>query len=169
MTESLTIEKAMNRLFWRFGNGQFKPNQADLDSLTFMAEWINREKKRELEENTIFGKMYVYCFMHEMDFYKDLKYSQMKLNEMLNKPLEYHYMTFRERLNFMELNKKKFDLGLSDSLGINSENTQKENEIISKNQKSLSKYVLGLWNEEQVKQALNNQITEAINRYKNLP
>lgn len=165
MTESLTIEKAMNRLFWRFGNGQFKPNQADLDSLTFMAEWINREKKRELEENTIFGKIYTYCFMREIEVTKDLKHSQQTLNELLKIPLELQYETFRRNLNHIECNKFRKHIGLSDFM----ENREREQKIIEENKQDVEKYFKGIWSFEQVKQALNNQITEAINRYKNLP
>lgn len=165
MNSKLTIEKAMNRLFWRFGNGQFKPNQSDLDALTFMAEWINREKERELIENTIFGKIYTYCFMREIEVTQELRHSQETLHSILKEPLDKQYDVFLKKLNYIECNKFRKSLGLTDFMN----NIAEEDRIIRENKEDFEKYFMGVWNKEQITQALNNQITEAINRYKNLP
>jgi len=165
MTPPLTIEKAMNRLFWRFGNGQFKPNQADLDSLKFMAEWINREKENQLIEHTLFGKIYTHCFMREIETTQELMHSQQNIHEILKRPLEVQYEVFLSKLNYMECNKFRRSIGLSDFM----ENIAEEDDIIKKNKSEVERHFLGIWNKEQITQALNNQITEAINRYKNLP
>jgi len=160
-----TIEKAINRLFWRFQNGKFEPNVNDIAALTFLAEWVNREKKKELVENTIFGKIYTYCFMREIEVTKDLKHSQQTLNELLKIPLELQYETFRRNLNHIECNKFRKSIGLCDFM----ENREEEQKLINENKEDVEKYFKGIWSFDQIKQALNNQITEAINRYKNLP
>lgn len=171
MTDNLTIEKAMNRLFWRFGNGQFKPNQADIDSLKFMAEWINREKEKELQQNTIFAKLYVYNFIREIEFYKDIKFAQKNIHEILLKPLKDIYNSFHKYLNGYENNKYLKSIGIKDihPVLMKDEEIDREKLIIEDNQEEVIKYLFGIWDKEKVDQSLNNQISEAINRYKNLP
>lgn len=167
----MTIEKAFQRLSWRFSSGQFTPNQNDVDALKFLAEWVNREKESELQQHSIFAKMYVYSFIHELAFYKDLEFAQKKLHEILNQPLRDRYDEFTQRLNALENEKYQKSIGIKQTHPalISDDDRAKEMEIIRQNQQDVAKYLIGIWSAEKVDQSLNNQITEAINRYKNLP
>lgn len=167
----MTIEKAMQRLFWRMGNGQFTPNKNDFDALKEVAEWINREKQRELQENTIFAKMYVYCFIHEIEFYKDIDIAQKRIHDILKQPITIRYNEFLKTINNHELDKFRKSIGLKDKhpLERTAEEDLEQNSIISNNSELLEKYFLGVWDYTESSESLNNQITEAINNYKNLP
>lgn len=167
----MKIENAFNRLSWRLSNGKFEPNQKDVDALKFLAEWVNRQKQESLQQHTIFAKMYVYCFMHELEFYKDLDFAQKKMHEILQQPAQHHYQVFLRRLNNLELEKFRKSIGLSSDhpLAVSDDTRGKDNEIISKHQEQLKKFVIGAWSEEAVTKAMNNQVTEAINKYHALP
>jgi hypothetical protein len=167
----MTIEKAFQRLSWRFTNGKFEPNQLDIDALKFVGEWINRQKEESLNIHTIFAKLFVYTFIHEIAFYKDLEFAQKKINEILENTCENLYADFGKRLNSLELDKYRKSIGITDKHPIlmTKEENAKEEEIIMTHAKELEKYVIGIWTQEKIEKSLNNNITEAINRYKNLP
>lgn len=167
----MTIEKAMQRLFWRMGNGSFTPNKNDIESLTEVAQWINREKQRELQQNTIFAKLYVYCFIHELHFYKNIDIAQQRIHEILKQNISVRYDDFLKAINNYELDNFRASLGIKDKhpLQRTAEEDLEQSSIIIKNSEMLEKYFLGVWDYTTASESLNNQITEAINHYKNLP
>lgn len=167
----MTIEKAFQRLSWRFTNGKFEPNDNDLEALRFVGEWINREKGDSLHIHTIFAKLFVYTFIHELEFYKDIEFAQKKINEILSKRLEHLYSDFGNRLNLLELSKYRRSIGITDKHPaiMTEEENIKQKEIVLSNSSELKKFIIGIWEQEKIEQSLNDNITEAINRYKNLP
>jgi len=167
----MTLESCIQRIFWRLGNGNFTPNQKDVDAMTQITEWINREKEIELDNNRLFAKIYTYCFMHEIQFYKDIDFAQKKMHELLQQDISDHYDLFSKRLNELKLNLYKKKIGLSDKHPqlMSDEEKSKEEELISANQSELSKYFIGIYSDDKIYKSLNNQITEAINNYKNYP
>lgn len=167
----MTLEACIQRMFWRLGNGNFTPNKNDVDAMIKITEWINREKEQSLQNNRLFAKIYVYCFMHEIQFYKDIDFAQKKMHEVLQQDIERHYDLFSKRLNELKLNayKKKLGLSVKHPELLSEEEKQKEEELISANQEELAKYFVGIYSDDKVYKSLNNQITEAINNYKNLP
>jgi hypothetical protein len=166
----MTIEKAMQRIVWRVSNGTHTPNQNDVDAVTIVAEWINRQKTQEVQNNRLFAKMYTYCFINELQFYQDIKFAQKKLHEILKTPLIQLYNDFKDRFNLIELNNLKNSLGFSNlhPLIIPEEQKDKEAQILKDNSEVIQKYVLGIWTSEKIEKGLNSQISEAINHYKNL-
>jgi len=166
----MTIEKALQRIVWRVSNGAHTPNQNDVEAVTVVAEWINRQKAQELQQNRLFAKMYVYCFIHELEFYKDLKFAQRKLHEILKTSLRQLYSDFKDKLNIIELNALKKSLGFCNlhPLIMTDEQIKKEADLIAENTEAIQKYVFGIWTSEKIENGLNSQISEAINNYKNL-
>lgn len=167
----MTLEKNVERMFWRLSNGSFKPNQNDLKAMTEITEWINREKEDTLKQNLLFAKLYTVVFIQEIEYMQDIHFAQRKVHDVLNKPIETHYREFYEKLNSVELSKfsKKIGLNQKHPALMTEEETQLDQEIIKLNSEEFKKYCLGLWAYEKVQTSLNNQITEAINYYKNLP
>ena len=51
MRKITTIERAMEQFAYRLQNGRYEPNQNDVDAFKFVAEWINREKAKEINQN----------------------------------------------------------------------------------------------------------------------
>lgn len=166
----MTIEKAMQRIVWRVSNGTYTPNQNDIEAVTEVAEWINRQKTNEIQNNRLFAKTYVYCFINELQFYQDIKFAQKKLHEILKTPLPNLYENFKDRFNLVELNNIKNSFGFSNlhPLEISKEQKEKEAQILNDNFDLIQKYVFGIWTSEKIEKGLNSQISEAINNYKNL-
>jgi hypothetical protein len=166
----MTIEKAMQRIVWRVSNGTHTPNQNDVEAVTIVAEWINRQKTQEIQQNRLFAKMYVYNFVNELQFYQNLKLAQKRLHEILKTPLIQLYNDFKYKLNLIELNNAKINFGFCNlhPLEMTEAEKQKEADLINENTEAMQSYVFGIWTAEKIENGLNSQISEAINQYKNL-
>ena len=166
----MTIEKAMQRIVWRVSNGTHTPNQNDVEAVTIVAEWINRQKTQEVQQNRLFAKMYVYSFVNELQFYQNLKFAQKRLHEILKTPLIQLYNDFKNKLNEVELNNLKKSFGFCNlhPLAMTEEQTQKDADLLKENSEVIQKYLFGIWTAEKIENGLNSQISEAINQYKNL-
>jgi len=143
-----------------------KPCKFDFDCLTFLAEWVNREKQTNKQQNVLFAKLYTYVFIQEIQHYKDIEFAQKSMSDILELDLYSHYVKFKDRLNDIEFNKYLV------SIGINPESKHfliddTEAEKLKKAQDFFKK--VNQWSIEQVEKSLNAQITESINRYDNLP
>jgi hypothetical protein len=153
----MNIEKSFEWLFKRFTSQQIKPCQFDLDCLTFLAEWVNREKQKAKQENELFAKLYCHVFIQEIRFYKDIQFAQKSMNDILKIPIDAHYNIFTELLNNFERDQYLNSIGINES-----ENDFKDVKIdIDEFTKNIEK-----WEQEQVYKSLNNQITESLNRFK---
>ena len=163
------LKKSFEWLFERFTKENIKPCQFDLDCLISIAEKTNEINKEAFQENTIFAKMYVYCLMHEMEFYKDIHFATKKLDEVLDLPLEKTCETFLERLNHLELNKHLHTIGINtDHLKqLTNDEEVKQSDLMKENSKSIQIYVLGKFTKENVLKSLNNAITNCIINFKN--
>jgi hypothetical protein len=163
------LKKSFEWLFERFTKENIKPCQFDLDCLVSIAEKTNEINKEAFQENTIFAKMYVYCLMHELEFYKDINFATKKLNEILENPLENTCNDFLNRLNHLELNQYLKSIGINtDHLKQLSESEEaKQGVLVNENKKNIQIYVLGKFTKENVFKSLNNAITNCIINYKN--
>jgi hypothetical protein len=167
----MTLEKNIERMFWRLSNGAFTPNQNDVKAMTEIVEWINRQKQQSIHEQYLFAKLYCHVFIQEIEYYKDTKYAQRKIHEYLKMPIINHYEVFLEKLNFYETMKFSRHIGLCDKHPLLKTETEEQNDkdLLKQHEAEYIKHVKGIWTYEQVEKGLNNQITEAINHYKNLP
>jgi len=179
-SEVMNVEKAINRLQWRFKNENVKVgeskiiiNELDVKAVEFLIEWINNQKKETLKENILFAKMFVYCLSNELDFYKDVSFANRKLNDELKLPIEHRYNEFTKKLNNLELNKFLNSKGIItdhfEKMGLNCEQENKQQELIKEYQKEATKFIKGVWSIQSVYKSLNNTITETINKFKNIP
>jgi len=162
----MTIEKSFDWLFKRFQSTNIKPCKFDFDCLTFLAEWVNREKQSNKQQNVLFAKLYCYVFIQEIQHYKDIEFAQKSMSDILQLDLYSHYVKFKDRLNDVEFNKYLVSIGINpESKHFLIDDTEAEK---LKNAQDFFKKV-NQWNIEQVEKSLNAQITESINRYDNLP
>jgi hypothetical protein len=163
------LKKSFEWLFERFTKENIKPCQFDLDCLVSIAEKTNEINKEAFQENTIFAKMYVYCLMHELEYYKDIDFATKKLNEVLDAPLEKTCDDFLKRLNHLELNKYLKSIGINtDHLKqLTKEEEAKQSVLMNENKKSIQIYVLGKFTKENVFKSINNAITNCIINFKN--
>lgn len=158
----MTIEKPFEWLFNRFKQPQIKPCKFDFECLTYLAEWVNREKEKNKQENILFAKLYVYVFIQEIQHYKDIDFAKKSMNDLLKLDLYSHYIKFTERLNDVEFNKYLVSVGIDpEKRYFDDSEKLKEATDFFKN--------LNKWDVDQVEKSLNAQITETINLFDNLP
>jgi hypothetical protein len=157
----MTIEKSFDWLFKRFQTpNTIKPCKFDFDCLTFLADWCNREKETNKQQNILFAKLYCYVFIQEIQHYKDIEFAQKSMADLLKLDLHSHYQIFTQKLNDVEFNKYLISIGIDpEKRFFDDSDKLKEAEKFFE---SVNK-----WSEEQVEKSLNAQITETINRYDN--
>jgi hypothetical protein len=171
-----TIEKALNRLQWRFKNENVKINESkitinelDQKAVDFLTEWIERQKRESLQQNLLFAKIYTYALKNELIYFKHISPSTRTLQEKLEMPIEYHYSQITEILNMIEIDdfaKKNGICQKNINFRTNAENIENK-KIISENIEKMKKVGFGFWTDKQVFSSLNNEISELINKYKN--
>ena len=174
-TESFNIEKAINRISWRFKNENVKIgeskiliNELDVKAVEFLIEWINNQKKETLKENELFAKIYAYTFNNELSFYRNPKFANNKIQNVLKKDVQELYDEVHNNINNIELT------NYIEGLGINTKHpllrTDEENEndlrLFKMNNKEITIKIFGTWTIQNVYKSLNNSISELINKYK---
>jgi hypothetical protein len=166
----MTIEKNIERMFWRFSNGAFTPNQNDVKAITEITEWINRQKEKSIHEQYLFAKLYCHVFIQEIDYYKDTKFAERKIHEYLKMPIIQHYELFHKKMNEYEFNRFLRSIGINDKHPMFATDEEQENErhLMKKHEIDFVKHLNGVWDYEKIEKGLNNQISEAINNFKNL-
>ena len=173
--EVFNIEKAINRLQWRFNNQNVKINESkiiindlDVKAVDFLTNWINQQKKESLNENELFAKLFCYAFKNELIYYKGCpKQSLRKIQEVLEVTINYHYDEIHSTLNSLELYKYSEEIGLSDKHPfLRTEEENNKNKEIMKKDNNLINKIKGTWSIESVYKSLNNSITEILNKYR---
>lgn len=179
----MNLQKSVQRLVWRFGNGQFTPNQNDADALQFIIDWIKREKEERINENRYFGKIVVYCLLRELDYFGDVNLAERKIHDILQRSTEYWYDRVRLILLLKEFEDSKTVLGIKEFVEL-WDNAKDESgkvdrfkldpqieanlELLKASSAPLKKS-LESWKQEEVNKKLNHFITELLNEYGNKP
>lgn len=173
--ETFNIEKAINRLQWRFKNENVKVgeskiliNEMDIKAVEFLIQWVNNQKKETLKENLLFAKLYSYAFNNELNFYRNPKFASNKIQNVLKKDIQELYNEVHINLNNIEL------MNYIEGLGVTCKHPYLRTEEESKSNLSLFKMnnkeivikIFGTWTIQNVYKSLNNSITELINKYK---
>ena len=178
----MNLIKNIQRISWRLSSQkQFTPNEADIDAFNEIITWINKEKEERINHNRYFAKIVVYAYINELRFYKENTFSEKKLQEVLEKPLEFWYEEFKKEMNRKELNETISFLGINDQWESNKNESNvfdidkvrqdaKSNEsLIKEHQELLTKAVKGVWDMEEITNKLNFYITELLTNYANKP
>lgn len=165
----MTIEKPFEWLFNRFKQPQIKPCKFDIECLTFLAEWVNREKEKNKQENVLFAKLYVYVFLQEIRHFKDIEFAKKSVNDLLTLKLEKHYEIFRLGLNELGFNNylRSIDIDPETRYFIDAEGYSEDLEKLKQAEAFFEN--VDKWQPNQIERSLNATITEAINRFDNLP
>lgn len=165
-----TLEDNIQRMFWRLANGKFEPNQKDVTAMKQIVEWINREKEYSVKHNQLLAKVYTRLFWIELNHHKDIELAQLSLCWFLESSLDSIYEEFTDNLNDLEFQLFCKEIGLdleSHPLLDSKEKKERELQIIIENEKRYLELVGGRWSVEKVTKSLNNQISNAINLFKN--
>lgn len=167
----MSIEKSIQRLSWRFGNGNFTPNQNDINALNGIIEWVNDQRKITLNQNHLFAKLYIYYLNQFIDKYQTTVFDtipQKELSKLLDTPLDLFYEAFQRSLNSNKLMEVLQDNGVElKHPELRTEQELKENSIKLKNinKDDIVKITEDSWTKEEVEANLNKMVTEALNRF----
>ena len=170
----MNIEKALNRLNWRFKNENIKVgeskiiiNELDLQAVDFLNDWIIRQKEIVFKKNVLFAKLFCYAFKNEILYYSNPKQSQTKICQELEKSIEDHYDSVLNTLNEVEysifLNDKGFPY--KHPVLLTENEIIKRKELIKKFEQEIIILLKGKWTIDEVTKSLNNTITEILNRF----
>lgn len=163
----MNINDALQRIHWRASAQQnYKPNPKDIEAVNFIVEWVNREKEKSYYTHQLFAKLYVIYFSELLTFFKDTEEAQKEIHQKLSEPMELHTHNFRKKFNLLHINNAVKKLGLKIDVWYNKtkEERKKEAEILQENQNVFLSQI-NKWTQEEINSNLENQITEAINRY----
>lgn len=165
----MNIIESLKRIRWRVSNGTYKPNQIDVDAVNFLCEWVTREKEKTILQNQLFAKLYTMYFSELLLHYQNINVAQKEINNQLSQPISNHVEVFRMRFNDCVMADFSAKIGLSKKhpMLLSDEENKKESEILQANQLEILEHI-NKYTFEQVGKSLENQITEAINNYKNL-
>ena len=164
----MKLKEAIQRLSFTVSK-QNKPNATDAEALNKILEYLNNSIKREVNENEMFAKLYVYLLFNEVIFYKgDVDMSQAKINEILNQPLIDLYENFRMSFNAIALNNFLHENGLSEKhpLQYNKEEEAHNKELTK--HKDWEMYAKGILEADENEMQLNWLITLTLNKFKNV-
>ena len=175
--ETFTIEKALNRLKWRFKNENVKINETkivinelDQKAVDFLTDWVERQKIESLQQNLLFAKLFTYSLLNEIEFYKDVEFANKKINDVCKMDIQQLYDEIYRKMNNLEYLKFCKENGIItnhiEKMTLNKEQEEKQKELIKQNEKELSKILKGLWSKEKIYKSLNNTISETINKFK---
>ena len=145
----MTIKTALERIFWRFKS--IKGNETDQETLNTLAEFVNDKHTKQLQDNEMFAKVYIFMYSYflkryDTDIYDSIP--QKELHRYLDQPLERIVTRFKDKLN-----EKEYELQgtiVHPAIG-----------------KSTSKFK-EVWDYETVKEHLELMINMAINQFKTL-
>ena len=86
----MTPEKALSHFKYKLTTS-WKPTAFDLEAYNALVEFVNEKQKQQLNDNQLFGKLYIYLYSQFINYYKcslvdDIP--QKELNKILDKPLK---------------------------------------------------------------------------------
>lgn len=164
----MKLKEAIQRLSFTVSK-QNKPNQTDAEALNKILEYLNKSIKREVNENEMFAKLYVYLLLNEVVFYKgDIDLGQKKINEVLQIPLIDMYENFRMSFNSIALNNFLHENGLSEKHPLQYNKEEEAHNKALTNHKDWDLYAKGILEAEENEMQLNWLITLTLNKFKNV-
>ena len=145
----MTIKTALERIFWRFQT--INGNITDQKALDTLAEFVNDKHAKQLQDNEMFAKVYIFMYSYFLKRYNTDVYDpipQKELHRYLDQPLERIIERFK-----VKMNEKEYEL----------QGTIEHPEI----GKSTSDFK-DVWDTETVKEHLELMINMALNEFKTL-
>ena len=168
----MNIEKAINRLQFRFSSGnQFKPNNYDLEGVNYIIDWVNNQRSETFNNNVLFAKLFMYVFAdltrkYESNFLDT--FIQKELYKLLDTDLKIYYSRITDLVNDIT----KFEYFKSKGVNLvhpmikTNDDKIRELEILKNMSKEdLKPLIDNEFTQDDVINILNSMITECLNRY----
>lgn len=161
----MTITNAINRITWRTKNG-WKTNDNDVTAINTIIDFVNKQQSKQINDLHLFAKLYIFVYGQFLKHYNTTVFDKIpkkEIDEILKQPVENLIGIFTQQLNDSELYKTFEDLGINmKHKATLLENQNRANtEILEKSTIDIQ----NIWSYEDVKECLESQINDAINRY----
>jgi len=164
----MKLKEAIQRLSFTVSK-QNKPNATDAEALNKILDYLNNSIKKEINENEMFAKVYVYLLFNEVMFYKgDVDMSQAKINDVLKQPLIDLYENFRMSFNAIALNNFLHENGLSEKHPLLYDPIEEQKNKELTRHKDWEMYAKGILESDENELQLNWLITLTLNKFKNV-
>jgi hypothetical protein len=164
----MKLKEAIQRLSFTVSK-QNKPNATDAEALNKILDYLNNSIKKEINENEMFAKLYVYLLFNEVIFYKgDVDMSQAKINDVLKQPLIDLYENFRMSFNAIALNNFLHENGLSEKHPLLYDPIEEQKNKELTRHKDWEMYAKGILESDENELQLNWLITLTLNKFKNV-
>ena len=162
------VDWAMNRQAWRLSNGQYTPNEKDIEAFEVMAQWKDNQEKSTPKEHHLFAKLFIFIYMQILKKNNASIFDRTVLKDitsLLIKPLEDYYQDFYDMINSDESYQIFEENGIKMKPPIiYTEEERKEDHIKHGNmsQPDLKTIKHGIWTMDEVRLKLNEIITNIV-------
>lgn len=177
----MKIKEAVNRIYWRFGGDNnknpFPVNEKDIEAYQSIKNYVAEKEKEQFHDHQHFAKLFIFTYKrifeieggNIMDIGMTAK--RRKIYRLLEKPIHQLIQEFTDMLN----ETKQYELIESIQGQIKHPATLSEQEkrkTLTKLQnvctdpKNLAKLKGQVWDYDSVKECLEAEVNQAINRFK---
>lgn len=171
----MNLLKAMNRLTYTVSNGH-KCNDADVDALNFVIDWINKEKEDRLNKNHHFAKLAMFVYNEFLVHYKgDNKICEKEIQQILKSPLEHFYSVFKSHMDHYSMEIFFESIGTKPAWfqeGIKVQdiidNSKYNNELFKDKeiqQLAVEHFKTNMYSDQEVHEKLNHFLSEILHGY----
>lgn len=179
----MEIRKAVQRMGWRFSEAakkedrSFKINQQDLEALESIGEYVEQTQKQQYQDHELFAKLFIFTYKRLFEIEggnildNGMTAKRRKIYNLLSKPTHQLVEEFTQMLNESEQyalldhvqGKISHPAELSEADKVRRGEKLKE---ALKTPENKSKLLGEVWEYEDVKQALEAEVNQAINLFK---
>jgi len=169
----MTVTKALEQFTFKLTK-VWKATPIDIDAYNTLADFVEKNHKRQTQDFHLFAKLYIMVYALYLKKYKATVFDDIpkkELHKLLSKPTSYFIELFTDRLNESELYSLFNDLNIDmEQHPATKTKEQDENEVdvlqeALKDEEAFNKFTGKIWDYETVKDNLEAQINNVINKY----
>lgn len=170
-----TINKAVNRLEWRFKNTWRQSlKEDDIHALNKIIEFIEDKHKKQIQDYHLFAKLYIMVYAQFLEKYNATVFDKIPVKELsryLDQPLENIIQRFTDKLNESELYELFNEVGIEQKhpVLVGEEQKNKETDLLIEtinSDENLRRLKGQVWDYETIKENIELQVNNAINTFK---
>lgn len=161
-------DNAIKRIYNVFNRNKKTIYPEDVNALKIVIESIDESNKQFTNDNLLFAKLLSIQLRQNLEFYGSMEVALKKIDDELKRPLNYQTQILHKTLNNVEFDTYLKSIGLNVNFITTKEDEKKNNEIIFKQQKEISKKFIKDWGFEVVEKSFYktaNELIKNVNYY----
>ena len=161
-------DNAIKRIYNVFNRNKKTIYPEDVSALKIVIESIDESNKQFTNDNILFAKLLSIQLRQNLEFYGSMEVALKKIDDELKRPLNYQTQILHKTLNNVEFDTYLKSIGLNVNFITTKEDEKKNNEIIFKQQKEISKKFIKDWGFEVVEKSFYktaNELIKNVNYY----